>query len=68
VRGERDIYTWAKGSYGLVGPMEGEESGIGWSEWMGKYGGGGIRDACQVMVGLLCVEWLAQKNTHNKVL
>jgi hypothetical protein len=30
----------AKGSYELVGPTEGEESGIGRSEWMGKYGGG----------------------------
>jgi hypothetical protein len=25
----------------------------------GQSGWGGIRDACQVMVGLLCVEWLA---------
>jgi hypothetical protein len=27
---------------------------------MGKYGGGGIRDAYQVAVRLLCVEWLAR--------
>jgi hypothetical protein len=32
---------------------------------MGKYGGGGIRDARQVTFGLLCVEWLAPKRTHT---
>jgi hypothetical protein len=33
--------------------------GGGRSEWMGKCAGGGINDACQVSVGLLCVEWFA---------
>jgi hypothetical protein len=27
---------------------------------MGKCGGGGIKDECQVSVGLLCVEWFAR--------
>jgi hypothetical protein len=54
VRGERDIYTWAKSSYGLVGPIGEGGIRIGRSEWLGKYGEGGVRDMCQVTVGLLC--------------
>jgi hypothetical protein len=28
---------------------------LGGSEWMGRCGGGGIKEACLVAVGLLCV-------------
>jgi hypothetical protein len=28
---------------------------VGGSEWTGRCGGGGIKDACQVEVGLLCI-------------
>jgi hypothetical protein len=38
----------------------GGASGSGRSEWMGKCGGGGIKDACQVSVRLLYVEWFAR--------
>jgi hypothetical protein len=32
---------------------------VGGSEWV-RCGGGGIRDACQGAVGLLCVVWLSR--------
>jgi hypothetical protein len=47
------IYTRA-GVFTRAGGPIGDQV-VGGSEWVGRSGGGGIKDACRVAVGLLCV-------------
>ena len=47
------IYTRAGVLTGAVGPIG--DQVVGGTEWVGRSGVGGIKDACQVAVGLLCI-------------